>query len=639
VPWLPGIAHPTGYPLFILLGWLWSHSFAIGEVAWRMNLLSAIFGALTVGVTYAIARRLLDDLFPDSPRATRILVSIIGAGAFAISPTFWSQAVIAEVYALHSLFVAILLGLALKWRGADCKPHSSVGKLLVLTYGVSLTHHRTTILLLPALLLFWWWHYRHSDKTSSASTSLNLRLLLIHGLLLIAPLLLYLYLPLIAPFTPYTTLALSNSQILILYDNSVSGFWQHVMGSVFTGELRPSAAGVDRLLMSWQLLVGQVGWIGVILALFGLVMLWNRRQIDLLLLTGLGFLAFVTFNLIYFVGDIIVFFIPAWLFICLWLGIGLLGIADIVAKKFVRQKTSQNPSPVFRDLRKKLELGGYQWTVNIAVLMLLGFLITTMVIRKENVIPQNSVAARDRWQQILSEPIPQAAVLLSNDRNEIMPMWYYQYVEKDRPDLLGIFPLIVADPAYANVGRVLDQALASERPVYLIKPMAGLGLKADLQAEGSLFRASTIKAGPTYRHNVTLPEITLSGDGEAVLTETINLAGYDAPTKISPGDEILVTLYWQPVQPLSIDYSSFVHLITDDEQGIAQSDHQPGEEFYPSRYWQVGEILRDQHALTVPTDALPGQYRLRVGFYYQPQPGQINSMGNGEVIGLLTIDE
>jgi hypothetical protein len=77
----------------------------------------------------------------------------------------------------------------------------------------------------------------------------------------------------------------------------------------------------------------------------------------------------------------------------------------------------------------------------------------------------------------MSESIPTGAVLVSNDRNEIMPMWYYQYVEGRRLDLLGLFPLIVPGPAYADVGRVLDQALASGRPVYLIKPMAGLKSK------------------------------------------------------------------------------------------------------------------------------------------------------------------
>ena len=44
VPYLLGVAHPTGYPLYTLLGWLWSHLLPVGDVAYRMNLFSALLG-------------------------------------------------------------------------------------------------------------------------------------------------------------------------------------------------------------------------------------------------------------------------------------------------------------------------------------------------------------------------------------------------------------------------------------------------------------------------------------------------------------------------------------------------------------------------------------------------------------------
>jgi len=54
----------------------------------------------------------------------------------------------------------------------------------------------------------------------------------------------------------------------------------------------------------------------------------------------------------------------------------------------------------------------------------------------------------------LTEPLPPGAVLVSSNRNDIMPMWYYQYVDGERPDLLGLFPLIT--PEYPTLGHVLD---------------------------------------------------------------------------------------------------------------------------------------------------------------------------------------
>jgi hypothetical protein len=509
-----------------------------------------------------------------------------------------------------------------------------LGKLLTFTIGLGLTHHSTTILLLPALLLFFWVTTAPSNQESSGFE--KARWLAIHSVFLVAPLLLYLYLPLAAPSTPYARLSLSDTQPLVLYDNSIQGLLQHVTGMAFAKGLQPTAVGVERILLIWQLLKQQVGWVGVVLALVGLVILWQRRRIDLLLLTGAGFLAFVAFNLVYFIGDVFVLFIPAWLFICLWLGIGSLGLAHWAARSFVRCKIGPTSSDItFRRMRERLEEGMY--SIVSTGLMLLFFVLPVVLLttRKAEIDQKDNTATGERWQKILTEPIPETAILLSNDRDEIMPMWYYQYVEERRPDLLGLFPLIVPEPAYANVGRVLDQALASGRPVYFIKPMDGLNLKVRIMPEGTLFRATTHNTPPTYPINVALPEITVPSSSGGNLRETVALLGYDlSPTRTIPKTEVTVTLHWQATQELSINYTSYVHL-----QDITQSDHKPGGDFYPSSLWQVGETLLDQHTLSIPADVLPGVYRLRAGIYYQPGPGVIEGMGDGVEIGLLVVKD
>ena len=50
VPYTLSIFHPTGFPLYTLLGWAWSHLLPFGEVAWRMNLLSGVCVALAAGL-------------------------------------------------------------------------------------------------------------------------------------------------------------------------------------------------------------------------------------------------------------------------------------------------------------------------------------------------------------------------------------------------------------------------------------------------------------------------------------------------------------------------------------------------------------------------------------------------------------
>ena len=58
VTYMLGIAHPPGYPLYTLLGWLFTR-LPLGDVAYRVNLMSAVFGALTVALVYLIGLELV----------------------------------------------------------------------------------------------------------------------------------------------------------------------------------------------------------------------------------------------------------------------------------------------------------------------------------------------------------------------------------------------------------------------------------------------------------------------------------------------------------------------------------------------------------------------------------------------------
>lgn len=625
VPWLPGIAHPPGYPLYTLLGWLWLHILPVGEVAWRMNLLSALLAAGAVGLMVQVTRLVLNRTLPETPVSAQRIVAVIAALTLAVTPTFWSQAIIAEVYALHTLFVALIL-----WLALQCCDQVWAGRLLAVTIGLGLAHHVTTILLAPAVLVY-------VLIRLGRPVTINVISIMQYVLLAIIPLLLYLYLPVIAPFTPYAKLPLSQTQTLTLYDNSGSGFVKHVTATAFTGDLQPAAVGLERVALAGQLLHQQVGWVGIVLAIMGLTVLWQRRKIDLLALTGLMFGAVVGFNLIYFIGDVFVLFIPAWLIVCIWLAVGILGLVHWLSNRFVRAKMGSEDSVIFHRLRQQLWRNAYQTTILVLPVFFFALPLLLVAANLSEVRQDETTQARDRWLEILAEPLPERAVLLSNDRNEIMPMWYYQYVEQRRPDLQGLFPLITPDPAYAHIGGVLDQALLSGRPVYLIKPMDGLSLKADLAPVGSLFQATPLDLAPRYESRQKLPDVTIDlPDGE--LTESISLVGYDvSPANLAAGDQVEISLYWHVDQDLQIDYTSYVHLVAPDGTGLAQSDHRPGGDFYPSSDWQVGETLRDKHTLTLPADLPDGEYRLRAGMYFQPEPGLIKGMGAGVEVGALTI--
>ncbi len=106
-----GVPHPTGYPLWTLLGWLFT-LLPVGNAAWEVTLLSGIFGALATGVTALLIRSstawLHPELATNAPRLTTAL-SVSSALTVAFSLSFWTQATIAEVYTLHALLISLYL--------------------------------------------------------------------------------------------------------------------------------------------------------------------------------------------------------------------------------------------------------------------------------------------------------------------------------------------------------------------------------------------------------------------------------------------------------------------------------------------------------------------------------------------------
>ena len=79
-----------------------------------------------------------------------------------------------------------------------------------------------------------------------------------------------------------------------------------------------------------------------------------------------------------------------------------------------------------------------------------------------------------------------------------------------------------------------------------------------------------------------------------------------------------------------------MHLVDEEGQRVAGSDQQPGGVFYPTDLWRPGEILRDEHVLTVPPETPPGKYRLLVGMYSYPS---LESLGESVFIGRLEIGD
>jgi hypothetical protein len=101
-----GIPHPSGYPLYVLAGKLWTLVLPLGSIAWRMSVFSAVAAGATVAGLYLLCRRL----------GAGGVAAATGALILAASPSFWGEANVQRVYALNALFVVAATHAVVSWR-------------------------------------------------------------------------------------------------------------------------------------------------------------------------------------------------------------------------------------------------------------------------------------------------------------------------------------------------------------------------------------------------------------------------------------------------------------------------------------------------------------------------------------------
>ena len=576
-----GIAHPTGYPLYTLLGKFFT-LIPIGDAAYRVNLMAAFFAALTVVVIYFIVRMLTDDS----------LSALFASLAIVVSPVFWSQAVIAEVYSLNAFFTALVVCLLLKWEaGRRQRPTASTSNaaaphhllLAAFVYGLSLTHHRLMLLLAPAMALFAWLTERR------IFTDLRLVSRLIP--LFLAPLLLYAYIPLRGLYT---------SSLDGTYQNTLSGFLHHVTASGYNVFVTGNPLAQSRpLSFYWQLLVSQFGLVGVALGLVGLLASMRKPRPSTLL--GVAFVLNAAFVLSYHVADIEVFAIPAFLLYAIWMGIGMDLMLNLVT----------------RLAERVLSRAGAKAPAFCHLLLATVFLLQPLALLRDN-YPELDLsqhwAVYDYGVDMLSQPLEDNAVVIGI-LGEMTLLRYFQRTEGLRPEVVTI----VADRDEERLAAV-ESALGAGQAVYVTRPVHGLPERYSLSTLGPLIRvrASPTTAIPTRQHPLAVD-----------LTDSLRLLGYDAAV-MSPHRQTTVrlTLHWQVLAPVGADYKVSARLLDGEENQVAQIDDVPVHNTYPTSRWKAGEIITDVYDLTVPPDTPSGQYRLLIILY---EPDTLAEAGRAEL--------
>jgi len=265
-----GVAHPTGYPLFTLLGWVFAHLSLASEPIIRLNLMAALFCSVGVYLFYQLMFHLLTVVSRrSSALRTRgddsqhfcILVSSAAASfLLAYSETYWKQALSVEVYSLHVLLLSLVLLTFL--RAAIPKDEQQEMRhrwwyLFAFALGLSFTNHMTTILLLPGTI--------YCYVATQGNTRESWRRGLLMGLPFLLGLSLYLYLPLRALQSP-----------VMNWGNPVTteGLLWHLTGKQYRVWIFSSTEAAGRQLSYFlNSLPGEMAFVGTALALIGVVIL------------------------------------------------------------------------------------------------------------------------------------------------------------------------------------------------------------------------------------------------------------------------------------------------------------------------------------------------------------------------------
>jgi hypothetical protein len=131
------------------------------------------------------------------------------------------------------------------------------------------------------------------------------------------------------------------------------------------------------------------------------------------------------------------------------------------------------------------------------------------------------------------------------------------------------------------------------------------------------------------REPLTIDELDMEENLEVNLGNKVQLLGYNIESGFRPGDNIHLTLFWQCLEEMEQSYTVFTHFIDEKQNIWGQKDNPPVDGFYPTTKWEVGEIVRDQYDLVIPSDAPSGEYRLNVGMYLAETGERLNVSKDG----------
>ncbi|HET9493263.1 MAG TPA: DUF2723 domain-containing protein [Chloroflexia bacterium] len=457
----PGVAHPPGYPLYTLLGYVASR-LPIGEIAWRVNAMSAFWGALAVGAFFLlifrsalfVQPRLTGRVGAPRPRRGRspsrsaaaaptappapgrarewlfLASAAAGASLLAASSTFWSRTAQAKMYSLHFFLVAVLFLLALAARQAYDRGEGRLAARLLVALaavlGLSFTNHLMTVLVVLPLALLFLAGARLGERFMFIVRRLHV---IAPGFLL--PLLIYLYMPLRAAQNPVMNWGSTDNW---------GDFWRHVTGWQFrtylAGDIPANISRNSGILAGYASEQWSFLTILVVLAALAGAILVARTSLPLFASTVTFAAITLAFDLVYGISEIEPYAVPLYMMLCLWAG--LIPAAWVALGARAGRAPALGDGPMLAESQGRVAAG---------VLAAVALLSAVLVYPRQNY--SNNRLAEQFVLNAFSE-MPSNSIVITEYWDFYAPTYYLQMLQGVRPDIVLIDKSLLRYPWYTG---------------------------------------------------------------------------------------------------------------------------------------------------------------------------------------------
>lgn len=439
-----GTAHPTGYPTYVILGFLANLALTpFGQPAFRINVLSLLAVAVATGTTVLLVRRLTAS----TP------IAIASGLGLAATPIVWRIATHADPHALHLAFVAVLVGLLVRWEYARRAREAHADRWLVaasVAFGLSVGNHSLTLLLAPAVALY----------VLAVHPGIVRRPRLVLGCaaaLAASVVLVYLELPLRAgPL---------RAPLVYANPSTWDGFWYIALAEQFRGSLvDPFGHLGDKAAQLARFAGAQFGMLAPAIPLGFVATLWRAPRYALL--TGVAMVITTGFSASYVNAEIERYYLGPVLWAWTWLAILAAVIAGAVWTLLATADDRKRPP----SQQSSLDAGSGRIVLAAALgLVLLAPTATALGPRRAAADDHTDVRAA-LWLDRVLPALEHDAVVVSW-WSASTPLWYAQYVEGRRTDLFVVDDRTRLDLRLGEATDVIARYLGA-RPVYVIRANA-----------------------------------------------------------------------------------------------------------------------------------------------------------------------